>query len=148
MFLRLFVGLFGTKSAPAVDVEMAHVHHPPSRALAVPVVVIGAASLVAGLAAATVGGWLDAPAAALSAAATGYLALWPGVNTALLISLTVIAVGAVVGWRLPVEPGPRRPWPITGERAYQFLLDLRLDRGPLDAASAEEALRAWWAARS
>ena len=38
------------------------------------------------------------------------------------------------------------PGPVVGE-AYQFLLDLRLDRGPLDAASAEEALRAWWAAR-
>ena len=32
--------------------------------------------------------------------------------------------------------------------AYQFLLDLRLDRGPMDPAMAEEALRAWWAARS
>jgi poly(A) polymerase len=42
---------------------------------------------------------------------------------------------------LQVPPGP-----VVGE-AYQFLLDLRLDRGPLDAASAEEALRAWWAAR-
>jgi poly(A) polymerase len=31
--------------------------------------------------------------------------------------------------------------------AYQFLLNLRLDRGPMDAASAEEALRAWWAGR-
>jgi poly(A) polymerase len=38
------------------------------------------------------------------------------------------------------------PGPIVGE-AYQFLLDLRLDRGPLDAATAGEALRAWWAAR-
>ncbi len=32
--------------------------------------------------------------------------------------------------------------------AYQFLLDLRLDRGPMDPAMAEEALRAWWSARS
>jgi poly(A) polymerase len=39
------------------------------------------------------------------------------------------------------------PGPVVGE-AYQFLLDLRLDRGPLDAASAEAALRAWWAART
>lgn len=31
--------------------------------------------------------------------------------------------------------------------AYEFLLNLRLDRGPMDAATAEEALRAWWAAR-
>jgi poly(A) polymerase len=32
--------------------------------------------------------------------------------------------------------------------AYRFLLDLRLDRGPLSEELAEEALRAWWAARS
>ena len=38
------------------------------------------------------------------------------------------------------------PGPVVGE-AYQFLLDLRLDRGPLAPEVAEEALRAWWAAR-
>lgn len=124
--VRLFVGLFGTKPDRS-GIETAHVHHAPTAALVVPVAVIGGASLVAGLAASTVGGWLDAPAAALSAAATGYLALWPGFNTALVVSLTVVAVGAVVGWRMPVEPGERRPWPITGERAYQFLLDGLLD---------------------
>jgi poly(A) polymerase len=32
--------------------------------------------------------------------------------------------------------------------AYRFLLDLRLDRGPMSEELAEEALRAWWAARS
>jgi len=42
---------------------------------------------------------------------------------------------------LQVPPGP-----VVGE-AYQFLLDLRLDRGPMNDAAAEEALRAWWAAR-
>jgi poly(A) polymerase len=31
--------------------------------------------------------------------------------------------------------------------AYRFLMDLRLDRGPLGPELAEEALRAWWAAR-
>ncbi len=31
--------------------------------------------------------------------------------------------------------------------AYRFLLDLRMDRGPLGPGLAEEALRAWWAAR-
>lgn len=31
-------------------------------------------------------------------------------------------------------------------RAYQFLLERRLDRGPVDAATAEAELRAWWAA--
>ena len=31
--------------------------------------------------------------------------------------------------------------------AYAFLLELRLDRGPMTEPDAEEALRAWWAAR-
>ncbi len=31
--------------------------------------------------------------------------------------------------------------------AYRFLLDLRLDEGPLGAEEAEQRLRAWWAAR-
>ncbi len=30
-------------------------------------------------------------------------------------------------------------------RAYAFLMELRLDRGPLDPADAEAELRAWWA---
>ncbi len=38
------------------------------------------------------------------------------------------------------------PGPVVGE-AYQFLLDLRLDRGPMAPDLAEQALRAWWAAR-
>jgi poly(A) polymerase len=32
--------------------------------------------------------------------------------------------------------------------AYRFLLELRLDEGPLGTAEAEARLRAWWAARS
>ena len=31
--------------------------------------------------------------------------------------------------------------------AYRFLLELRLDEGPLGADEAEARLRAWWAAR-
>ena len=38
------------------------------------------------------------------------------------------------------------PGPEVGQ-AYRFLMDLRLDRGPLGPQLAEEALRAWWAAR-
>lgn len=38
------------------------------------------------------------------------------------------------------------PGPVVGE-AYQFLLDLRLDRGPMSDDMAAQALRAWWAAR-
>jgi poly(A) polymerase len=32
--------------------------------------------------------------------------------------------------------------------AMRFLLDLRLDEGPLGEEEAERRLRAWWAARS
>ena len=49
--------------------------------------------------------------------------------------------GRAIMQLLDIPPGP-----VVGE-AYQFLLDLRLDLGPMDLASAEEALRAWWAAR-
>ncbi|MBI1349582.1 MAG: CCA tRNA nucleotidyltransferase [Actinomycetales bacterium] len=42
---------------------------------------------------------------------------------------------------LQIPPGPQ-----VGE-AYQFLLDLRLDRGPMEPELAEQALLAWWAAR-
>ena len=37
--------------------------------------------------------------------------------------------------------------PVVGQ-AYDFLLGLRLDRGPMEQASATEALQAWWAARA
>ncbi|WP_255513388.1 CCA tRNA nucleotidyltransferase, partial [Homoserinibacter sp. GY 40078] len=39
-----------------------------------------------------------------------------------------------------------RPGPAVGE-AYRFLLELRLDEGPLDASDAEARLRSWWADR-
>jgi len=38
------------------------------------------------------------------------------------------------------------PGPVVGE-AYQFLLDLRLDRGPMSQDDAINALHAWWNAR-
>jgi poly(A) polymerase len=40
---------------------------------------------------------------------------------------------------LGVSPGP-----VVG-RAYRHLLELRLDRGPLDPADAREELLRWWA---
>jgi poly(A) polymerase len=43
---------------------------------------------------------------------------------------------------LGIEPGPE-----VGE-AYRFLLELRMDRGPLSEADATEALKSFWAARS
>ncbi len=42
---------------------------------------------------------------------------------------------------LGIGPGPQ-----VGD-AYRFLLDLRLDRGPLEPDQAKEALLSWWAAR-
>ena len=50
--------------------------------------------------------------------------------------------GAQIMAILGIPPGPE-----VGE-AYRFLLDLRMDRGPLSEASATEALQAFWAARS
>ena len=38
-----------------------------------------------------------------------------------------------------------KPGPDVGE-AYRFLLELRLDEGPLGPDAATERLRAWWAA--
>jgi poly(A) polymerase len=43
-----------------------------------------------------------------------------------------------------LDVGPGRE---VGE-AYRFLLELRLDRGPLTQAEAETELRRWWAGRS
>ena len=39
-----------------------------------------------------------------------------------------------------------RPGPVVGE-AYRFLLDVRLDEGPIGADAARERLLAWWAQR-
>ena len=36
--------------------------------------------------------------------------------------------------------------PVVGE-AYRFLLEMRLDEGPLGAEEAERRLRAWWQER-
>jgi poly(A) polymerase len=49
--------------------------------------------------------------------------------------------GAQIMQILGIPPGPE-----VGE-AYRFLLDLRMERGPLSEADATEALRAFWAAR-
>ncbi|WP_454931719.1 CCA tRNA nucleotidyltransferase [Actinomyces oricola] len=38
------------------------------------------------------------------------------------------------------------PGPVVGE-AYRFLLDLRMEKGPVGQEMAREALRSWWAAR-
>jgi poly(A) polymerase len=39
---------------------------------------------------------------------------------------------------LGIGPGPQ------GGRAYRWLLELRLENGPMDQAEAEAALKQWW----
>lgn len=39
-----------------------------------------------------------------------------------------------------------KPGPVVGQ-AYKFLLDLRMEKGPLGEEMARQALRSWWAAR-
>lgn len=59
-----------------------------------------------------------------------------------LASLRPDLDGAAIMRILNLPPGP-----VVGE-AYRFLMDLRLDRGPLGEGQATQALLAWWAARS
>jgi len=47
--------------------------------------------------------------------------------------------GAEIMALLDLKPGP-----VVG-RAYKFLLEERMENGPLDPADAESRLRAWWA---
>ena len=49
--------------------------------------------------------------------------------------------GAQIMAELVVKPGP-----VVGE-TYRFLLDLRVERGPLGEKPARQALRSWWAVR-
>lgn len=95
-------------------------HHPGSLTtrllLGSPVVVAAAASLVFGFVAKQVGEWLVAPSTSLDVAAKSKLLLWPGVNTALVISVVVIVVGAIVGWRAPLAVSATRG--SRGERSF------------------------------
>ena len=119
--VRFIRGVFFTKpGVPATEV-----HHGPSIGLVAPMAATVVVSVGAGLAA----GWwgrLIAPAArALDVDAKGALALWPGVNTALVASIVVLGIGLVVGSRVPLDParagrGNAR-W--TGERIFQAVYD-------------------------
>lgn len=105
-----------------------HEHHESSAlvrsTLAAPVVVAAVVSLGFGFAASTVGSWLVAPSSALDVKAVSKLALWPGINDALLISLVVIAVGAVIGWKSPLESKTaQQP---RGERVFDVVYDVTI----------------------
>jgi len=89
--------------------------------LAAPVVVAAIVSLGFGFAASTVGSWLVSPSSALDVKAVSKLALWPGINDALLISLVVIAIGAVVGWKASLENTAAQQ--SQGERVFDVVYD-------------------------
>jgi multicomponent Na+:H+ antiporter subunit A len=108
-----------TPSAPAGDASQV-----VRVGLTLPVIIAGVVSLGFGFAAASVGKWLVAPSSSLDVQAVSKLALWPGINDALLISLAVIFVGAVVGWRAPLARASQRK-PL-GERVFDSLYDATL----------------------
>ncbi len=117
--VRLVRGMFGTKP----NMETTAIDHPPSWfGLTLPMGITVVATIVGGLIAGTVGGWLDAPAQSLDPNAYGKLVLWPGINTAFVISIVVIVLGAVVGYATPTKPW-RNPVAISGENIFQWLFD-------------------------
>lgn len=117
--VRLMRGLFGTK--PGIEPTPIH-HHPSWWGLVVPMSLTVVGSVVAGLMASSIGKWLDSPAQALDSKAYGKLALWPGINTAFLISVGVIVIGAFVARLIPTQPW-RNPIKISGENIFQYLYD-------------------------
>ena len=117
--VRLVRGMFGTK----VGKELSVIDHPPSTfGLVLPMALTVVATVTGGVFAGVVGGWLDSPAAALDPSAYGKLVLWPGINTAFVISIAVILVGAFVGFSTPLKPWRNRV-AISGENIFQFLFD-------------------------
>jgi len=117
-FLHALLG--GVASTDVAGEHHGNHHHPGSWTtrllLGSPVVVAAAASLVFGFVANQVGQWLVAPSTSLDLAAKSKLLLWPGVNTALVISVVVIIVGAIVGWRAPLAVSATRG--SRGERSF------------------------------
>jgi multicomponent Na+:H+ antiporter subunit A len=99
-----------------------HAHGSPAAqwALQGPVVVLAATSLVGGFFAGRVGEWVGAASRSLDDKASYELVLWPGVNTAFLISVAVVIVGAIVGMRVPLRKFESRS---VGERAFDVTYD-------------------------
>ena len=117
--VRLVRGMFGTKEGK----ERSVVDHAPSFiGLVLPMGLTVVATVVGGLFAGVIGGWLDAPAYALDPKAYGKLVLWPGINTAFVISAVVIVAGLIVATMVPTKPWRNR-FAISGENIFQFLFD-------------------------
>jgi multicomponent Na+:H+ antiporter subunit A len=121
--VRLWWGLFGTKPARP---GLRHVERRPHLLLVVPVVVLGGCSLLAGLAAGALGGWLDDVGRSLDGRADLHLTLLPEPGLPLLLSLLAIAAGTAVGLAvLHAQVWP--PGPATvGERVFAKTYDALL----------------------
>jgi len=116
--VRLVRGLFAVKKG----VPATQIHHAPAVGLVAPMALTVVVTVVAGLAAGWWGTLMKPVAQSLNAEATGKLALWPGFNSALVVSILVLIAGGVLGWRIPVEP----KWPtlrISGERIFQSVYE-------------------------
>jgi multicomponent Na+:H+ antiporter subunit A len=103
--LRFVVGMYGVRATPpAADAPRAVPVHAPSKAFVAPAAVLALATLLFGIAPGLLDTLLSAASAALDAAATSmHLAVWHGINTALILSVVAIAAGVlcfVLVWRL------------------------------------------------
>lgn len=116
--VRLWWGVFGTRG----NASPPRVHHHVGFQMGVPIAVVAVATLAGGIVASTVGALLQAPAFALDPGAKGKLLLWPGINTALVISVVVLVVGGLIGARLPLRQMSTLVR-FSGERAFDSSYD-------------------------
>ncbi len=121
--IRLAVGVLGNDT----DGSHANELHTPGPALLVPPALLAAAGLVAGLAAAPVGGFLARVAASLDpAAGDSALYLWHGLTPALGLSALVLAGGFGLWWisrpATREAAAPRSASTVAYDRAYEALL--------------------------
>jgi multicomponent Na+:H+ antiporter subunit A len=111
--VRLWRGVFSTRGGA----QPPDVHHHVGVHLGAPIAAVTVLSIAGGVLAGTAGSLLKSPAKSLDPESTGKLVLWPGVNTALVVSLAVLVVGSFVGWRIPLRQLPSLV-KFSGERAF------------------------------
>jgi multicomponent Na+:H+ antiporter subunit A len=114
--LRLWRGLFGGDGGGG--------QHPPSLAFVAPLAVLAGAGAVVGLAASTTSPLVTQAAVALDPEAGKKLALWAGLNTALVLSVLIVAAGAALGLSRLLPP--RLAWLPAGTRVWDTLYDATL----------------------
>ena len=133
--IRLTVGILGDADGVRTGVAGGPAHgpahadgvHAPGPALLVPPALLAAGGLVAGLAAAPVGGFVARVAASLDpAAGDSALYLWHGLTPALGLSAVALAGGAALWWvTRPATrdtDAPRSASTVAYDRAYEALL--------------------------